>query len=151
MAEPDCPYSDAELAKLLAHAKTIALVGASNKPQRPSYQIMEFLQLRGWRVIPVNPQLAGSEILGLTVVSDLASAQAIAPIDLVNIFRKSEDTDPVIDESLNLKLGKIWLQLGIENQSGATRARKAGTDFIMNRCILIEVKRLAVHPMAVST
>lgn len=125
---------------LAASTKTIALIGASNKPERPSHHVMEFLLARGYRVTPVNPGLAGQRIHGQTVVASLADCTA--PIDMVDIFRNTEDAVKVIDEAIALKnklqLKTIWCQLGVSPVEAAKRAEAAGLTVVMDRCPAIE-------------
>lgn len=132
--------SDAELRQLLQNTKTIALVGASPKPNRPSYGVMAYLQRSGYRVIPVNPVAAGTTILGETVYGSLAEIKE--PIDMVDVFRRAEDTPPVAEEAVAAGAKSLWLQLDIANDEAAEIATKAGLDVVMDRCTAIEVGRL---------
>ena len=130
-----------EIARALRESKTIALVGASLNPDRPSNEVMAFLLARGYRVIPVNPGLGGKEIHGQKVFENLAAIDE--PIDMVDIFRNSEAAAEVVNEALALSpLPKvIWMQLGVINDEAAERARAAGLSVIMNRCPVIELTR----------
>ena len=130
-----------EIARALRESKTIALVGASLNPDRPSNEVMAFLLARGYRVIPVNPGLGGKEIHGQKVFESLAAIDE--PIDMVDIFRNSEAAAEVVNEALALSpLPKvIWMQLGVINDEAAERARAAGLSVIMNRCPVIELTR----------
>ncbi len=125
---------------LATTTKTIALIGASNKPERASYGVMEFLLARGYRVTPVNPGLAGQRIHGQLVVASLAECPA--PIDMVDIFRNTEDAAKVIDEAIALKdklqLKTIWCQLGVTPVEAAKRAVAAGLTVVMDHCPAIE-------------
>jgi predicted CoA-binding protein len=120
--------------------KTIALVGASNKPERPSYGVMNFLLRRGYTVIPVNPGLAGQEILGQLVYGSLAEIRQ--PVDMVDIFRNTTDAATVIDEAITLKdrlqIKTIWCQLGVTPVEAGEHAKAAGLNFVMNRCPAID-------------
>ena len=130
-----------EIARALRESKTIALVGASLNPDRPSNEVMAFLLARGYRVIPVNPGLGGKEIHGQKVFESLAAIDE--PIDMAVIFRNSEAAAEVVNEALALSpLPKvIWMQLGVINDEAAERARAAGLSVIMNRCPVIELTR----------
>ncbi len=137
-------YPDSYIRKILDCVKTIALIGASNKSDRPSYQVMSFLQGNGYKVIPVNPGLSGLWILGELVYATLADVPA--PYEMVDIFRNSESAGNVVDEAIDLAPTKgisvIWMQLLIKNPSAAARAEAAGLKVVMNRCPKIEMKRL---------
>lgn len=125
---------------LAGSTRTIAMVGASNKPERPSYGVLRFLLSQGYRVIPVNPGLAGQEIRGCQVVASLADIAE--PVDMVDIFRNTEDAAKVIDEAIALKdklqLKTIWCQLGVMPAEAGKRAEAAGLNFVMNHCPAIE-------------
>jgi len=131
---------DADLRRLLQNTKTIALVGASPKPNRASHGVMAFLQQAGYRVIPVNPVAAGTTILGETVYGTLAEIGE--PIDMVDVFRRAEDTPPVAEEAVAVGAKSLWLQLGIASDAAAAIATKGGLDVVMDRCTAIEVERL---------
>jgi len=132
--------SDADLRHLLENTKTIALVGASPKPNRASYGVMAYLQRSGYRVIPVNPVAAGTTILGETVYGSLAEIKE--PIDMVDVFRRAEDTPPVAEEAVAAGAKSLWLQLDITNDEAADIATKGGLDVVMDRCTAIEIGRL---------
>ena len=136
-------YSDDLIRSILTSVKTIALVGASNNPARPSWIVTKYLSERGYRVIPVNPGLAGQQIVGLTVYGSLADIPE--PIDMVEIFRNSQAAGPITDEALALdSLPKvIWMQLSVRNDEAAARAEAKGVTVIMNRCPKIEFGRLS--------
>ena len=133
--------SDAEIRDILTSVKTIALVGWSPKPDRPSHGVAAFLKRRGYRVIPVNPGQAGQQALGETVVATLAEA---GPVDMVEIFRRSEEAGAVADEAVRLGAKVVWMQLGVEDEAAAERARAAGVKVVMNRCPAIEIPRLGL-------
>lgn len=135
-------YSDDYLRGIFARIKTIAMVGASPRPDRPSNRVMKFLQSRGFRVIPVNPQAAGQHIHGETVVSSLA--EIAGPIDMVDIFRRSELVAPVVDEAIAQGAKVVWMQLGVRDDAAAARAEQHGIDVVMNRCPAIEMPRLGL-------
>lgn len=132
--------SDADLRRLLENTKTIALVGASPKPNRPSYGVMAYLQRSGYRVIPVNPVAAGTTILGEMVYGSLAEIKE--PIDMVDVFRRAEDTPPVAEEAVAVSAKSLWLQLDIANDDAARIAIEGGLDVVMDRCTAIEIGRL---------
>jgi len=125
----------------LAHTtRTIALIGASNKPDRPSYGVMRFLLARGYTVYPVNPGLHGQEIQGQPVYVSLAECPA--PIDMVDIFRNTEAAADIIDEAITLRhslgIKTIWCQLGVTPHEAAERARAAGLQVVLDKCPAIE-------------
>jgi uncharacterized protein len=134
--------ADDDIRNLLGNAHLIALVGASDKPQRDSYRVMEFLQSHQYRVIPVNPGLAGELILGESVRASLGDINE--PIDIVDVFRNSEAAGDVVDEAIAAGAGAIWMQLGVINQDAAARAEAAGLDVVMDRCPKIEIARLGI-------
>lgn len=117
---------------ILTSVRTIALVGASEKTNRPSHEVMEFMQAHGYRVIPVNPRLAGQQLLGETVYADITSLPE--PVDMVELFLAPERTDAVIDEAIKLKVPVIWMQIGVINKAGAARAEAAGLTVVMDLC-----------------
>ena len=134
--------TDADIHDLLAHARTIALVGASDRPNRPSYGVMAALQRHGYRVIPVNPQITGEHVHGEFVFRDLT--QLGDPIDIVDIFRNSAAAGEVVDQAIATGAKAVWMQLGVINHDAAERAEAAGLKVVMDRCPAIELRRLGV-------
>ena len=134
--------SDQDIAALLTNAKTVAMVGASDRADRPSFGVMRFLLSKGYRVIPVNPQLAGQTIHGQPVVATLAEIGE--PIDIVDIFRNSAAAGAVIDDAIAAGAGAVWTQLGVFNDEGMARAEAAGLKAVVNRCPAIEIPRLGL-------
>ena len=131
----------ANIFRYLQEAKTIAVVGLSNKPERTSYQIAQLLQEHGYRVIPVNPVLAGEEVLGEPVVAQLTDINE--PIDIVDIFRRSDFLPEVAADFLKTDAKVFWAQLGIENEEAAEMLQAAGrNDIVMDRCIKIELAKM---------
>lgn len=140
--------SDALLKKILTETKVIALVGASDKPHRDSNGVMRFLQARGYRVIPVNPVLAGKEINGETVYAGLKDIpqDRTGRIDMVDIFRNSADAAAPTLEAIEIGAKFVWMQLGVVNEDAASRARAAGLEVVMDHCPAIEHPRLMGGP-----
>lgn len=138
------PYPEDYLRDVLDGVKSIAVVGFSAKRSRPSHDIALYLKAKGYRVIPVNPGLAGQEFLGQTVRATLAEVPA--PVDLVDVFRNSDAAADVVDEAIAVAADKgihaVWLQSGIRSDSAAERAEAAGLKMVMNRCLKVEVARL---------
>ena len=133
---------DEDLRALLQSTQTIALVGASNKPERDSFKVMRFLQSQGYRVIPVNPGLVGSEINGEPVVAALGDISE--RVDLVDIFRASDSVGPVVDAAIAIGARAIWMQLGVINAPAAATAEAAGLKVVMDHCPKIEIPRLGL-------
>ncbi|MDQ4420765.1 CoA-binding protein [Sphingobium sp. DEHP117] len=137
--------TDAEIAALLKDVRTIGLVGASPKADRPSWRVMRVLLDHGYQVIPVNPGLAGQEIHGQKVVARLADIAE--PIDMVDIFRNSEAAGETVDEAIAAGARAVWMQLGVINEGAAARAEAAGLKVVMNHCPAIEIPRLGLAPV----
>ena len=137
--------SDDDIADLLRSARTIALVGASDRPGRPSNRVMAALQRHGYRVIPVNPQITGEHIHGEFVFRELA--QLGDPIDIVDIFRNSAAAGAVVDEAIAIGAKAVWMQLGVIDQAAAARAEAAGLKVVMDRCPAIDIPRLGLTPI----
>jgi predicted CoA-binding protein len=139
--------SDETVRAILASTRTIAIVGFSHKPDRPSHRVARFLQQKGYRIVPVNPGLAGRTLLDEEVFANLGEIPvARGPIDMVDIFRRSEDVGPVVDDALahlmDRGLRTIWMQLGVIAPDAASRAEAAGLSVVMDRCPAIELPRL---------
>jgi predicted CoA-binding protein len=130
------------LRALLREAKTIALVGLSPKPWRASHQVARYLQQAGYRVVPVNPE--HDTVLGERSHASLTAAAATYPIDVVDVFRRSEFAGPIVDEAIALKPRLIWLQVGVVDQAASTRATAAGIPFVMDRCLMVDHQLLEV-------
>lgn len=122
---------DEELRKILVESKTIAMLGASNNPERASHGIMKQLLAAGYHVIPVNPK--ETEVLGQKAYASLADIPE--PVEIVDVFRKSEDTPGIADEAIAKGAKVLWLQLGVSNEDAAARAKAAGLTVIMDKCI----------------
>ena len=133
---------DEDIYELLANARTIAMVGASDRPSRPSHGVMKFLQDRGYRVIPVNPQITGQHLHGEFVWRELS--QIGEPIDIVDIFRRPMAAGEAVDEAIAVGAKAVWLQIGVINEEAAQRAEAAGLKVVMDRCPKIEIPRLGV-------
>ncbi len=123
-----------EIGELLQRARTIAVVGLSGSPLRPSHGVAAYMQQHGYRIIPVNPAIKGA--LGEKAVASLSEIEE--KIDIVDVFRRSESVPEVVDEVIRLKLPAIWMQEGVINEAAAEKARKAGIFVVMDRCILKE-------------
>lgn len=134
------PPTDEDMRKLLVEAKTIAMVGASNDPAKPSHGIMGYLLKQGYRVIPVNPK--ETEILGQPVMKSLRDITE--KVDIVDVFRRGEDTPPIADDAIALKAKALWLQLGVKNDEAAARAHGAGLTVVMDTCIGATHRRLQI-------
>lgn len=134
--------TDEEIADLLKNARTIAMIGASDRPDRPSYGVMKFLQDHGYRVIPVNPQITGEHVHGEFVWRELA--QIGVPIDIVDVFRRPEAAGEAVDQAIFIGAKAVWLQIGVINEGAAARAEAAGLKVVMDRCPKIEIARLGL-------
>ena len=133
-------YSDSFIEKILAETQTIAVVGASSKPERDSYKVIESLLEHGYRVFPVNPNEEGSSVLGLNFYPNLSSIQQ--PIDMVDVFRTSDAVFEIAEEAIKIKAKVLWMQLEIINNDAANLAEAAGLKVVMNRCPKKEFKNL---------
>ena len=134
--------TDAAIREILISVKTIAVVGASDKEHRPVYRVMRFLQSKGYRCIPVNPRLAGRELLGETVYASLEDIPE--PVDMVDVFRRAEDVPPIADGAIAIGANVLWMQLGIVNEEAAESSAAAGLQVVMDRCPAIEIPRLGL-------
>jgi len=135
-------YPDPYLRDILTSVRTIAVVGASPRRERPSHGVMAYLQRRGYRTIPVNPNAAGSTINGETVYASLADVPE--PVDMVDVFRRTELAGGVVDEAIAAGAKVIWMQLGVRDDTAAARAETRGLKVVMNRCPAIEIPRLGL-------
>jgi predicted CoA-binding protein len=137
------PDTNATIAHILQHSRTVAVVGLSPKPERDSFEVAQYMQRQGWRIIPVNPVAAagGQPILGERVYATLTEAAQAEEIDLVDVFRNSDDVPPVVDEAIAIGAPAVWLQLGIVNDAAMAKARAAGLRTVQDRCLLVEHRR----------
>ena len=133
---------DEDIAELLSSARTIALVGASDRPDRASHGVMRALQGHGYRVIPVNPNITGEHLHGEFVWRELC--QIGVAIDIVDIFRRSDAAGEAVDQAIEAGAKAIWMQLGVIDDAAAERAEAAGLQVVMDRCIKIDVLRLGI-------
>ena len=133
---------DEDIAELLRSARTIAVVGASDRPDRASYGVMRALQAHGYRVLPVNPNITGEHLNGEFVWRDLS--QIGVPIDIVDIFRRSDAAGKAVDQAIAAGAKAVWMQLGVIDEEAAARAEGAGLKVVMDHCIKIEMRRLDI-------
>jgi uncharacterized protein len=138
----DDAYPDSFLRDILIGVRTIAIVGASPRRERPSHGVMAYLQRRGYRTIPVNPNAAGATINGEICYVRLSDIPE--PLDMVDVFRRSEAAGGVVDEAIGLGVRVVWMQLGVRDDTAARRARARGLTIVMNRCPAIEIPRLGL-------
>ena len=131
---------DEDIAELLTNARTMAMVGASDRPDRASYGVMKFLQGHGYRVLPVNPQITGEHVHGEYVWRELSRIGE--PIDIVDIFRRPQAAGEAVDQAIFVGAKAVWLQLGVINVEAAARAEAAGLKVVMDRCPKIDIARL---------
>jgi predicted CoA-binding protein len=136
---------DEDIKALLEETRTIALIGASDRPGRPSNSVMAMLQRHGYRVLPVNPQITGEHVHGEYVWRDLS--QIGEPIDMIDIFRRPEAAGDAVDQAIAAGAKSVWMQLGVINEDAAARAEAAGLKVVMDRCPAIEIPRLGVAPI----
>ena len=133
---------DEDIAELLTSSRTIAVIGASDRPQRPSYGVMKFLQEWGYRVLPVNPQISETHVLGEFVWRELSEIGI--PIDIVDIFRRPEAALEAVEQAIFVGAKAVWMQLGVINDEAAAIAEEAGLKVVMDRCPHIEIPRLGI-------
>ena len=129
---------DTDVASILGHCRTIAVVGLYDKSERASFDVARYMQAQGYRIIPVNPNAGVAQILGETVYANLLEASKVANIDLVNCFRRSEDIPPIIDDAVAIQAQVVWMQLGIVHAAAAAKAQAAGLTVVQNRCLKID-------------
>ncbi|MCI4319624.1 MAG: CoA-binding protein [Thermoplasmata archaeon] len=134
--------SDEATRDLLTRARTIAVVGLSDNPERDSHGIAKFLQLQGYRIVPVNPKL--TRVLGERAYPSLTAIPPPVKVDIVDIFRRSEEVESVVDAALQRGVGAVWMQLGVSNEPAAAKVRARGLPVYQNRCIMVEHRRLRV-------
>jgi predicted CoA-binding protein len=139
--------TDDAIRDLLLATRRIAVVGASDRPDRPSNGVFRFLLDRGYDALPVNPALAGRPVHGVAARAALDDA---APLDMVDIFRRSAEAGAVVDDAIRLRARSVWLQLGVIDEAAAARARAAGLIVVMDRCPAIEWRRLGLPPRIMS-
>ncbi len=137
--------ADEDIRQLLQSVRTIALIGASDNPQRASYGVMKALQDHGYRVLPVNPNITGEHVHGEYVWRDLG--QIGVPIDMVDIFRRPDAIGPIVDQAITAGAKAIWMQLGVVNEEAAAKAEAAGLKVVMDHCPKIEISRLRLPPV----
>ena len=137
-------YSDAYLRDILTSVRAIAVVGASPRRGRPSHGVMAYLQRHGYRAIPVNPNAAGTKINGEICYASLTAVPE--PIDMVDVFRRSEVAGAAVDDAIAIGAKVVWMQLGVRDDAAAARAEAAGLKVVMNRCPAIEIPRLGLPP-----
>ncbi len=135
-------YPDSYLRDILSSVRTIAIVGASPRPERPSHRVMAYMQGRGYRMIPVNPNAAGQRINGERCYGSLADIPE--PIDMVEVFRRSEFAGDAVDAAIAKGARIVWMQLGVRDEAAAARAEDCGLKVVMNRCPAIEIPRLGL-------
>jgi uncharacterized protein len=133
--------TDDEIRDILLTTRRIAVVGASDRPDRPSFGVARFLVDRGYAVTPVNPGIAGRMLHGVPVAEQLDAA---APLDMVDVFRRSQDAGAVVDAAIRLGARSVWLQLGVTDDAAGERSRAAGLRFVQDRCPVIEWRRLGL-------
>ena len=135
-------YPDLYLRDILTSVRTVAVVGASPRRERPSHGVMAYLQRRGYRTIPVNPNAAGATINGETCYARLADVPE--PIDMVDVFRRAEMAGGVVDDAIAVSAKVVWMQLGVRDDNAAACAEAHGLQVVMNRCPAIEIPRLGL-------
>ena len=134
--------TDDELRPVLERARTIAVVGLSDKPERDSNEIARYLQSQGYRVVPVNPMVR--EVLGERSYPSVAEIPHDIRVDIVDVFRKSDQVPPVVDEAIARHVPTVWMQLGVANAEASARGRRAGLTVFENLCIMVQHRRLGI-------
>ncbi len=135
------PRSEADsVAWILRHCRTVAVVGLSPKPHRASFEVAQYMQAQGWRLVPINPN--AREVLGEKAYASLSEAAQFERIDLVDVFRHSEDVPPVAEEAVAIGARALWLQLGIRHDAALARAQAAGLVAVQDRCLKVDHRRL---------
>ena len=135
------PRTEADsVAWILRHCRTVAVVGLSPKPHRASFEVAQYMQAQGWRIVPINPNARA--VLGETAYASLHEAAQFEHIDLVNVFRHSEDVPPVAEEAVAIGARALWLQLGIRHDAALARAQAAGLVAVQDRCLKVDHRRL---------
>ena len=137
---------DEDIAELLTNARTIAMIGASDRADRASYGVMKFLQDQGYRVFPVNPQITGEHVHGEFVWRELS--QIGGPIDIVDIFRRPDAVDEAVEQAIFVGAKAVWMQIGVINEEAAVKAEAAGLKVVMDRCPKIDIPRLGLPRIA---
>jgi len=135
------PTEAQTIAQILTQCKTVAVLGLSPKPHRDSYHVAQYMQSQGWCIVPVNPVVAGQTLLGEKVYATLTEAAQDVAIDVVDVFRNSDEAGPVVAEAIALKLPAVWLQLGVRNDVAVAKARAAGLLTVQDRCLMVEHAR----------
>ena len=133
------PAESIDITHILEHCRTVAVVGLSPKPHRDSYAVSRYMQAQGWHIVPINPNAAS--ILGETAYPSLTEAARHQRIDLVNVFRNSDDVPPVVDEAIAIGAQAVWLQMGVVHAAAAQKARDAGLRVVQNKCLMVEHRR----------
>lgn len=130
-----------EVDEILAHCRTVAVVGLSPKEHRDSFRVAHYMQAQGWKIVPINPNAA--TILGETSYASLPEAAQFHRIDLVDVFRNSNDVPPIVDDAIAIGVKGIWLQMGVTHEAAATQARAAGLLVVQDKCLMVEHRRRA--------
>ena len=138
--------TDSELREILGRARTIAVVGLSDKPDRDSNEVARYLQSQGYRIVPINPML--TEVLGEKAYPSLAAIPPDVKVDIVDVFRRSDQVPPIVDEAVARGDKVVWMQLGVEHPEAAAKARAAGITVLENLCIMVQHRRLRLPPHA---
>ena len=136
----------ADISRIFADCRTIAVVGLSPKPHRASFDVARYMQGKGYRIIPVNPNAGVQQILGETVYGSLFEAAQVEKIDLVNCFRNSDDIPPIVAAAIGINAKAVWMQLGVANVLAAKEALVAGLMVVQDRCLKLDHQALAEHP-----